>query len=197
MKSITFTISHFDKPLSFDLDVFSIVIGIERSKDVVSIPPKKTVKAGPVTLGLTDGNDTSLSSSDLINSSLLHPVTDKKERKSNICYTRYLSLIMEHLMGDAYINENLKTLKPHHITAITFKPTLENETALTSHMCKVAELSPDPIKYLLPPSRELKKKTILPSSKPKYSIQARDVPPKKQVAETQPTEETVATAGTT
>ncbi|GKC99190.1 hypothetical protein Tco_1169465, partial [Tanacetum coccineum] len=234
MKLITFTLSHFDKPLSFNLDVFSIVIGIERSKDFVSIPPKETVKVDLVTLGLTDGNDTSLSSSDLINSSLgshdqqmpLHPVTDKKERKSNISYTRYLSLIMEHMLGEAYINENLKTLKPHHITALSFKPILENETALTSHGCKVAKLSPDPIKSLLPPSGEVnaddsadkssfetsmqlviqpkaptnlktKKKQIPPASKPKSSKQVKDLPPKKQVDETQPIVETVATADAT
>ncbi|GJU08721.1 uncharacterized mitochondrial protein-like protein [Tanacetum coccineum] len=116
---------------------------------------KETVKAGLATLGLIDENDTSLSSSDLINSSLLHPVTGKKERKSNICYTRFMSLIMEHLLGEAYINENLKTLKPYHIITSSFKPTLENEVALIAHMCKVANLSPEPIKSLIPPSREV------------------------------------------
>ncbi|GJX74532.1 retrovirus-related pol polyprotein from transposon TNT 1-94 [Tanacetum coccineum] len=69
MKSITFTLSHFDKPLSFDLDVFSTVIGIECCEDFVSIPPKENVKADLATLGLTNENNTSLSSSDLINSS--------------------------------------------------------------------------------------------------------------------------------
>ncbi|GKF36592.1 hypothetical protein Tco_0113350 [Tanacetum coccineum] len=59
-KLITFTLSHFDKPLSFDLDVFSTVIGLERSEDFVSIPPKETVKAGLESLGLTDENNTSL-----------------------------------------------------------------------------------------------------------------------------------------
>nr|GEX23062.1 retrotransposon protein, putative, Ty1-copia subclass [Tanacetum cinerariifolium] len=48
-KSVTFTLSHFDKPLSFDLDVFSTVIGFERSEDFVSIPPKETVKSQGVT----------------------------------------------------------------------------------------------------------------------------------------------------
>nr|GFB01466.1 hypothetical protein [Tanacetum cinerariifolium] len=42
----------------------------KRSEDFVSIPPKENVKAGLATLGLTDKNDTSLSSSGLINSSL-------------------------------------------------------------------------------------------------------------------------------
>ncbi|GJX29652.1 retrovirus-related pol polyprotein from transposon TNT 1-94 [Tanacetum coccineum] len=91
----------------------------------------------------------------ILNVFKLHPLTVKKERKSNICYTRYLSLILEHLLGEAYTNENLKTFKPHHIIALSFKPTLENETALTAHMCKVVELSPDPIKSLLPPSGEV------------------------------------------
>nr|GEV88377.1 retrovirus-related Pol polyprotein from transposon TNT 1-94 [Tanacetum cinerariifolium] len=182
-KSITFTLSHFDKPLLFDLDVFLTVIGIERSEDFVSIPQKETVKAGLATLGLTDENDTSLSSSDLINSS---PVK---------------------------INQY-------------FKPTLKNETALTTHMCKVAKLSPDPIKSLLPPSREVnaddsadkyssetsvqpviqpeaptdlkpKKKRITPSSKPNSSKQVRDVPPMKLVAKTWLAKETVATTNTT
>ncbi|GJZ93378.1 retrovirus-related pol polyprotein from transposon TNT 1-94 [Tanacetum coccineum] len=259
-KSITFTLSHFDKPLSFDLDVFSFVIGLKCSEDFVSIPPKEIVKAGLATLGLINENDTSLSSSNLINSSpmkikyfspklrvlmqyivkclggmqgshdqlnvnqqtivyclcwglsvciasilfsdriaQLHPVIGKKETKSNIYYTRYFSFIMEHLLGEAYINDNLKTLKPYHITALSFKPILENETALTAHMCKVAELSLDPIKTLLPPSREVNANDAADksSSRTSSSKWARDEPQKKQVTKTQPAEETVATANAT
>nr|GEZ58923.1 hypothetical protein [Tanacetum cinerariifolium] len=48
-----------------------IDIRFKRSEDFVSIPPKENVKAGLATLGLTDKNDTSLSSSGLINSSLV------------------------------------------------------------------------------------------------------------------------------
>ncbi|GJZ64329.1 retrovirus-related pol polyprotein from transposon TNT 1-94 [Tanacetum coccineum] len=68
-KTISFTLSHFDKPLSFNLDVFSTVIRLKRSENCVLIPAKETVKAGLETLGLIDKNNTSLSSSDLINSS--------------------------------------------------------------------------------------------------------------------------------
>ncbi|GJZ55930.1 hypothetical protein Tco_0611123 [Tanacetum coccineum] len=68
---------------------------------------------------------------------------------------RYLSLIMEHLLKVAYKQADLISLKPFHTTAIIFKPSYKNETALTSHMCKVAELSPDPIKSLIPPTREV------------------------------------------
>ncbi|GJV68593.1 hypothetical protein Tco_1484102 [Tanacetum coccineum] len=68
-KSISFTLSHFDKPLSFDLGKFSSIIGLERSDECVSVPPKETVKDGLATLGLPDEDHPSLSSSDLINSS--------------------------------------------------------------------------------------------------------------------------------
>ncbi|GJT47292.1 retrovirus-related pol polyprotein from transposon TNT 1-94 [Tanacetum coccineum] len=71
MNTITFTLSNFDKPLSFDLDVFSTVTDLKRSENYVSLPSNETVRAGLATLGLIDKNDTSLSSSDLFNSSLL------------------------------------------------------------------------------------------------------------------------------
>ncbi|GJZ11244.1 hypothetical protein Tco_0546003 [Tanacetum coccineum] len=38
---------------------------------------------------------------------------------------------------------------------ITFKTTWKNETSLTSHMCKVADLLPEPIRFLIPPSGEV------------------------------------------
>ncbi|GJS54365.1 hypothetical protein Tco_0627727 [Tanacetum coccineum] len=160
-KSITFTLLHFDKPISFDLDTFSSVIGLDHSDECVHVPPKEVVKAGLATLGLVDDDHLSISSSALINSSLvkvkyfsptwkflmqyivkcldgmrgshdqlkasqetiayclywglnidiadilfsdliahLHPEGSKNQRKPNVCYTRYLSLIMEHLLQD-------------------------------------------------------------------------------------------------
>ncbi|GJZ90043.1 hypothetical protein Tco_0661970 [Tanacetum coccineum] len=68
-KFITFTLSHFDKPLSFDRDTFSSLIGFDRSDEFVDIPSKETWKAGLATLGLVNEDHPSLSSSDLINSS--------------------------------------------------------------------------------------------------------------------------------
>ncbi|GKA53740.1 retrovirus-related pol polyprotein from transposon TNT 1-94 [Tanacetum coccineum] len=85
----------------------------------------------------------------------LYPETVKKERKPNVCYTRYLSLIMEHLVKDNYKNDDLISLKPYNIIATTFRPTWKNETILTSHMFKVADLSPEPIQSLLLPFREV------------------------------------------
>ncbi|GKC05893.1 hypothetical protein Tco_0997503 [Tanacetum coccineum] len=110
MKTISFTLSCFDKPLSFDLGVFSSVIRLNLSENCISVPPKETMNGGLATLGLFDEKHPHLSSTDLINSSLVR------------------------------IN--------HH-----FKPTFENEVALTAHIYKVVALSPSPIKSLIPPSR--------------------------------------------
>ncbi|GKC69600.1 hypothetical protein Tco_1115483 [Tanacetum coccineum] len=130
---------------------------------------------------------------------------------------------MEHLLEDKYKNDDLLSLKSHNTTATTFKPTLENKVALIAHMCKVAALSPYLIKSLLPPSREVNaddiadksssgtsvqpvtqskaptvrkpmKKKIPSSTQPKALQSIRESSPTTQVAETQPTEETVAIA---
>ncbi|GJW79118.1 hypothetical protein Tco_0140800 [Tanacetum coccineum] len=139
--------------------------------------------------------------------------TGKKGRDQNICYTRYLFLIIEHLLGEAYKNENLKTIKPYHITTSTFKPLTAFKVPLISYMRKVAKLSHQPEKSLSLSSKEVnakdtsdkslsgtsmhpashskaktnkkpKKKKILSSSDPKVSKYVRVPPPKKQVADT-------------
>ncbi|GJT58639.1 hypothetical protein Tco_1002172 [Tanacetum coccineum] len=69
--TITFTFSSFDKPLSFNLDDCSSIASLKYSKNYVSIPPKETARAGLATLGLVDEKDSTLSSTDLVNSSLL------------------------------------------------------------------------------------------------------------------------------
>ncbi|GKF07663.1 hypothetical protein Tco_0041887 [Tanacetum coccineum] len=62
---------------------------------------------------------------------------------------------MEHLLPNNYKNDTLLSMKPYNLTAITFKPTWKNKTALTSHMCKVADLLPEPIQSLIPPFGEV------------------------------------------
>ncbi|GJR78555.1 hypothetical protein Tco_0149340 [Tanacetum coccineum] len=138
-------------------------------------------------------------------------------------WLRYLSLIFEHLLGDAYKNDNLKTINPHQITALSFKPSTSSEVPLTSHMLKVAKLSKQPEKYMIHPSGEVNadtttnkslsrtavqhgaqpkaltnkksgKKKIPSSAEPKTSNIVRESSSKKQVADTQPIKETVATA---
>ncbi|GJV29362.1 hypothetical protein Tco_1385810 [Tanacetum coccineum] len=235
-KSITFTLSHLDKPLTFILDTFSSVIGLKSNEPSVLVPQKEIVKAGLETLGLFDKDDPSLSSNDLVKSSPmkvkyfsltwkvlmqyiikclggmqrshdqlngnqraivyclcwglnidianilfsdlilhLHPEGAKKERKPNVCYTRYVSLIIEHLLQDTYKNDKMISLKPYNITTTTFKPTLENETVLTSHMYSVADLLPKPLQNLIPPSGEVNADDIADKS-----LSGTSVPPVTQ-----------------
>ncbi|GJV46064.1 putative reverse transcriptase domain-containing protein [Tanacetum coccineum] len=164
-------ISDRDKPV-WCLEVFlarpktrltSDLFALTRSENFIPLPPKETVRVALATMGLVDENDTSISSTDLdvdIGNILFFDLVvqldpGKKGRKSNICYPRYLSLIIEHLLGEAYKNENLKTFKPHHISATSFKAPFENEVPLLALMCKVANLSPEPIKSLIPPSSKV------------------------------------------
>ncbi|GJS90170.1 hypothetical protein Tco_0772806 [Tanacetum coccineum] len=53
-KKITFSLSTFDKPLSFTHDDFISVIGLNYSKSYVSLPEKEIVRASLATLGLVD-----------------------------------------------------------------------------------------------------------------------------------------------
>ncbi|GKC28059.1 hypothetical protein Tco_1035353 [Tanacetum coccineum] len=99
------------------------------------------------------------------------------------------------------------------MSATSFKTPYENEVPLTTHMCKVAKLSPKPMQSLFPPFRDvnaddsayksssgtsmqpvtqlkaktdkkLRRKKIPSSSDPKASKDVRVPPLKKQVADT-------------
>ncbi|GJS77440.1 ribonuclease H-like domain-containing protein [Tanacetum coccineum] len=65
----------------------------------------------------------------------------KKYHEQNVCYTRYVSLIIKHLLGESYLNENLTTFNPFHITAASFKDLKADDVPVTSHMLNVANLS--------------------------------------------------------
>ncbi|GJY52294.1 hypothetical protein Tco_0443141 [Tanacetum coccineum] len=69
--TITFTLSNFDKPLSFNLDVFSSIIGLKYTENFSPLPQKETMRAALATLGLVDENNPKISSTDLLNSSPL------------------------------------------------------------------------------------------------------------------------------
>ncbi|GJZ42638.1 hypothetical protein Tco_0589893 [Tanacetum coccineum] len=79
-------------------------------------------------------------------------VGGKKGREKNICYTRYLSLVMEHLLGEAYVNKDLHATKSYQITGATFKHSSESEVPLTSYMRQVTKLDEEP---LITPSEEV------------------------------------------
>nr|GEU38604.1 hypothetical protein [Tanacetum cinerariifolium] len=163
----------------------------------------------------------------IIFSDLVHKLQNrKKNEEANICYTRFLSLIFEKLLGENYINDALTFVKPHTISAASFQKPLASEVALTSHMLKVAKLFQDPEQSLILSSEKMnadddadkslsrttvqpitqpkaptdlkpQKMRILPSSKLKSSYKVRVILSKKQVIETQHAEETVATADVT
>nr|GEY93416.1 hypothetical protein [Tanacetum cinerariifolium] len=106
----------------------------------------------------------------------------KKGRDHNICYTKYLSLIIKHLLGVAYNNENLKTMKPYHITALTFKPSTASEHGVQSKTTT---------------EKKSKKKRSPPSSKLKASKIVRESSPSTQLAVTQHAEEPAIIADAT
>ncbi|GJT89744.1 hypothetical protein Tco_1078589 [Tanacetum coccineum] len=71
----------------------------------------------------------------------------KKGRYKNVCYSRYLSLIMEHLLGEDYLFDEHKPMKPYQITDATFKDSKISEVPLTSYMRKVAKLPEKPLTH--------------------------------------------------
>nr|GEW30267.1 transcription factor EGL1 isoform X2 [Tanacetum cinerariifolium] len=178
-KTITFSLSWWDEPLSFTQKEFISAIGLPFCKNPVPPPPKDTLRAGLANLGLFDKEKPSLSSTVLVNSSplkmkyfspiwkifmqyivkclnLVHKLSNgKKNRESNICYTRFLSLVFEKLLGDNYISNDLTLVKPYTIIAASFQKSLASEVPLTSHMLKVAKLLEEPKESLIPPSEEV------------------------------------------
>ncbi|GJT58696.1 hypothetical protein Tco_1002229 [Tanacetum coccineum] len=59
-KTITFSLSWWDKPMSFTQDEFISAIGLPICKDVVPLPPKETLRAGLATLENCISNDLTL-----------------------------------------------------------------------------------------------------------------------------------------
>ncbi|GJW04355.1 hypothetical protein Tco_1563211 [Tanacetum coccineum] len=125
-----------------------------------------------------------------------------------------------------YKNDKLKTFKPHHISATSFKIPFENEVAMIPHMMQVAKNLPVLEKTLILPSKEVntgnsadkslfgtsmqpisqskastdkksRKKINPSSSQPKTSKIVRESSLMKKVAETQHAEEPMAIANAT
>nr|GEW51766.1 retrovirus-related Pol polyprotein from transposon TNT 1-94 [Tanacetum cinerariifolium] len=153
----------------------------------------------------------------------IHKLQNKKKNMElNTCYTRFLSLIFEKLLGENYISNDITLVKPHSITVALFQKSLASKVALTSNMLKVDKLFQEPEQSLISPSREVnaddttdkslsrasvqlitqpiaptdlktKKKRIPPSSKLKSPYKVMVILPKKQVTKTQHANVTVAT----
>ncbi|GKB33598.1 hypothetical protein Tco_0872999 [Tanacetum coccineum] len=107
-----------------------------------------------------------------------------------------IALATQHLLGDAYRNDKLKTFKPHHISSTSFKISFENEVPLIAHMCKVANLSPEPIKSLIPPYGEVNTDDIVDKSLSGTNVQP-ESSSSPRVTDTPSAEERVATADAT
>ncbi|GJY57120.1 hypothetical protein Tco_0456235 [Tanacetum coccineum] len=179
--TITFTLSNFEKPLSYNRDEFTSVIGINYSENYVSIPTKETLRAGLATMGLVDENNpdissTSLGSHDQLNlnqqviaycliwglevdirniifSNLVAKLQNgKKGRDPYVCHTKFLSLMIKYLLEDNSNDDGLTSFKPHTISAASFKTPSASEVSLTPHMLKVAKLLPEPEESLILPS---------------------------------------------
>ncbi|GJQ90873.1 hypothetical protein Tco_0002012 [Tanacetum coccineum] len=95
----------------------------------------------------------------------------KKNRETNVCYTRYISLVLEQLLGENYHDESLTVLKPHHISAASFQTPSASEVSLTSHMLKVAKLSMEPDESLILPSEEVNAEATADKSQSGTNVQ--------------------------
>ncbi|GJY63801.1 hypothetical protein Tco_0465261 [Tanacetum coccineum] len=63
--TITFSLHNVDKPLSFNRDIFSSIIGLDYTKNFPNLPSKEMVKDALETLGLADEKDPELTFVDL------------------------------------------------------------------------------------------------------------------------------------
>ncbi|GJY79388.1 retrovirus-related pol polyprotein from transposon TNT 1-94 [Tanacetum coccineum] len=184
---ITFSLSLVKKPLSFTQEEFISTTGLPVCENVVPTPPKETVRSGLATLGLFDKEKPSLSSFVFVNSS--PPKIKKKHREANICYTRYLTLIFEELLGENYINDDLTFVKSYTILVASFQTPLASKVCFTSYMLKVDKLFEEPEQSLILSSE----KVNADDGADKSLV----ISPKKQVAKTQHAKEPVAIADAT
>ncbi|GJR17524.1 hypothetical protein Tco_0966051 [Tanacetum coccineum] len=217
-------------PLTFTQDEFISAIGLPICKDDVPLPPNETVRAGLEILGLFYKDKPTLSSTVLgshdqmklnqqtitycliwgleidieaiIFSDLVYKLQNgKKKRESNICYTRFLSLIFEKFLGDKYISNDLTLVKPHTISTASFQKPLASEGGevlidTADKSLSIASVQPV-TQPKAPTDLKTKRKRIPPSSKPESQYKVRVISPKKPVAETQHAKVIVATVDAT
>ncbi|GJV43008.1 hypothetical protein Tco_1427544 [Tanacetum coccineum] len=147
------------------LNITSKVYGLEYLKEYVSLLDHEAVKDAIVTLGLRNQGShdqlnvhqqmiayalcwgLNIDIAGVLYDDLISKLSarGKQGREKNICYTRYMSLVMEHLLGKDYVNNELNPTKSFMITNATFKKSTLPKVPLTSHMRKVAKLDEDPL----------------------------------------------------
>ncbi|GJU79106.1 retrovirus-related pol polyprotein from transposon TNT 1-94 [Tanacetum coccineum] len=161
---ITFTISSFDKPLSFNLDDFSSITALKYSENYVSLPPKETVRAGLASLRLVDEKNPNLSLNNLVNSSPLK--------------IRYFSPIWRVLM--LHIVKCLGGMQGSHdklnINYHFFQTSSASKAALFPHMLKKANISTVVEQTLILLSKEVNASNIVDMSLSGTTVQPVDHP---------------------
>ncbi|GKA78044.1 hypothetical protein Tco_0784581 [Tanacetum coccineum] len=86
-------------------------------------------------------------------------------------FFRFLSLMIEKLIGENYNNNDLTLLKPYTISAASFKKPLAYEVVLTSYMLKVAKLLNEPEKSLILPYVEVNVDDVVDKSLSETNVQ--------------------------
>ncbi|GJT53376.1 retrovirus-related pol polyprotein from transposon TNT 1-94, partial [Tanacetum coccineum] len=217
---IAFTLSYFEKPLSFNLGDFSSTTELKYSKNYDSLPPKETVRAGLATLGLVDEKNPHFTPTDLFNSYplrikyfspiwrvlMLHVIKclggmqgSHEQRNINQQVTAY-SLIwgLNVNIGNIFFSDlvaklvNSKKGREPNVSA-SFKTPSTSEVALIPHMLKVAKFSTKPEETLILFAKEVNADNTANKSLSRTAISKSE----KTVAATQHFEEPVATTNTT
>ncbi|GJS77696.1 retrovirus-related pol polyprotein from transposon TNT 1-94 [Tanacetum coccineum] len=143
----------------------------------------------------------------IIFSDLVSKLQDgKKARDPNVCYTSFLSLMIEKLLGKNYTNDDLTLLKPYTILVAKVLNKPKKSLILPSQEVNADDtvdksLSVSNVQHVTQPKAETdtksRKKKILSSAKPKTLQVIRKSSPPSQVANTQHAKVTVATADAT
>ncbi|GKD05089.1 retrovirus-related pol polyprotein from transposon TNT 1-94 [Tanacetum coccineum] len=176
-KTITFSLSWCDKPMSFTQDEFISAIGLPICKDTVPLPPKETVRAGLATLDNYISNDLTL-----VKPHTITAASFQKPLASKVALTSHM------LKVSKLFQEPEQSLIP------PFREVNADDTADKS----LSRTYVQPVTQLKAPTDlKIKKKKIPPSSKPKSPYKVRVILPKKQVTKTQHAKVTVATADVT
>ncbi|GJY09383.1 retrovirus-related pol polyprotein from transposon TNT 1-94 [Tanacetum coccineum] len=139
---------------------------------------------------------------DIIFNDLINKLQNgKKNRETNVCYTRYISLVLEQLLGENYNDESLTVLKPHHISAASFQTPSASEVmnAEATADKSQSETNVQPLSQpKAPTAKKSMKKKIPSSTEPKDNqLKAADttevlekIVEKEEVAEEQTAQET-------
>ncbi|GKA29698.1 retrovirus-related pol polyprotein from transposon TNT 1-94, partial [Tanacetum coccineum] len=131
--AITFSLSHKEKPLTFDRDLFSFVIGLDYTKKFAPLPTHEEVKEGLGTLGGNQGSHDHLN-------------VNQQTIAFALCWDIDIDIagILYNDLITKLTTEGKKG-REKNITDATFKDSKVSEVPLTSHMRRVSKLPEKPL----------------------------------------------------